>query len=36
MLVDISNGPAARPDLDVLLGGMQFSIDNNRPTRGTA
>ncbi|MBT8458211.1 MAG: redoxin domain-containing protein [Boseongicola sp.] len=36
MLVDISNGPAARPDLDVLLGGMQFNIDNNRPTRGTA
>ncbi len=36
MLVDISNGPAARPDLDVLLGGMQFNIDNDRPTRGTA
>ncbi|NNJ66626.1 MAG: redoxin domain-containing protein, partial [Boseongicola sp.] len=36
MLVDISNGPAARPDLDVLLSGMQFNIDNDRPTRGTA
>lgn len=36
MLVDISNGPAARPDLDVLLSGMQFNIDNDRPARGTA
>ncbi|MEM7720627.1 MAG: redoxin domain-containing protein [Pseudomonadota bacterium] len=36
MLVDISNGPAARPDLDELLDGMKFNIDNNRPERGTA
>ena len=36
MLVDISNGPAARPDLDELLDGMKFNIENNRPTRGTA
>lgn len=36
MLVDISNGPAARPDLDMLLGGMQFNIENDRPVRGTA
>ena len=36
MLVDISNGPAARPDLDELLDGMTFNIENNRPTRGTA
>ncbi|SMX43644.1 redoxin domain-containing protein [Actibacterium lipolyticum] len=36
MLVDISNGPAARPDLDELLDGMKFNIANNRPTRGTA
>ena len=36
MLVDISNGPAARPDLEALLGGMKFNIDNNRPERGTA
>lgn len=36
MLVDISNGPAARPDLDELLDGMKFNISNNRPTRGTA
>ena len=36
MLVDISNGPAARPDLDELLDGMIFNIKNDRPTRGTA
>lgn len=36
MLVDISNGPAARPDLDELLDGMKFNIDNDRPVRGTA
>lgn len=36
MLVDISNGPAARPDLEELLDGMKFNIDKNRPVRGTA
>lgn len=36
MLVDISNGPAARPDLGELLDGMIFNIENDRPTRGTA
>ena len=36
MLVDISNGPAARPDLEELLDGMKFNIDNDRPVRGTA
>ena len=36
MLVDISNGPAARPDLEELLDGMIFNITNNRPARGTA
>lgn len=36
MLVDISNGPAARPDLDELLDGMKFNITNDRPVRGTA
>lgn len=36
MLVDISNGPAARPDLDELLDGMIFNITNDRPVRGTA
>ncbi|MFY0681396.1 MAG: redoxin domain-containing protein [Thalassovita sp.] len=36
MLVDISNGPAARPDLEELLDGMKFNISNDRPVRGTA
>ena len=36
MLVDISNGPAARPDLDELQDGMIFNITNDRPVRGTA
>lgn len=36
MLVDISNGPAARPDLEELLDGMTFNIENDRPERGTA
>lgn len=36
MLVDISNGPAARPDLEELLDGMKFNIENDRPVRGTA
>lgn len=36
MLVDISNGPAARPDLEELLDGMIFNISNSRPVRGTA
>lgn len=31
----LSNGPAARPDLDELLDGMKFNIANDRPTRGT-
>ncbi len=35
MLVDISNGPAARPDLEELLDGMKFNIDKDRPERGT-
>ncbi|MEP3633539.1 MAG: redoxin domain-containing protein [Shimia thalassica] len=36
MLVDISNGPAARPDLEELLDGMKFNITNDRPVRGLA
>lgn len=36
MLVDISNGPASRPDLAELLDGMRFNIENDRPTRGNA
>ncbi|MEP3278707.1 MAG: redoxin domain-containing protein [Stappiaceae bacterium] len=34
-LLSISNGPAARPDLDELLDGMIFNIKNERPARGT-
>ncbi len=32
----ISNAPSARPDLVQLLDGMQFTIANNLPFRGTA
>ncbi len=34
-IVCLSNGPAARPDLEELLDGMNFNIKNDRPTRGT-
>lgn len=34
ILVDISNGPAARPDLEELYDGMRFNIENDRPARG--
>ena len=34
-LVCLSNGPAARPDLDELLDGMKFNIEHKRPARGT-
>jgi len=33
-IISISNGPAARPDLDQLLDGMIFTIKNERPVRG--
>lgn len=33
-IIAISNGPAARPDLDQLLDGMIFTIENDRPVRG--
>ena len=36
LLVAISNGPSARPDLAELLDGMVFTKTNNRPPRGTA
>ncbi len=32
----ISNGPSARPDLEQLLDGMIFTIENDKPARGTA
>lgn len=35
LLVSVSNGPSARPDLDQLLDGMIFTIENDRPPRGT-
>ena len=31
----ISNGPAARPELAELLDGMIFTIENDKPARGT-
>jgi peroxiredoxin len=36
-LIDISNGPFARPDLSVLLDGLRFirNPENNYPVRGT-
>ncbi|MGR5238752.1 peroxiredoxin-like family protein [Vibrio alfacsensis] len=36
-VIDISNGPFARPDLNVLLSGLTFirNPDNNYPIRGT-
>lgn len=35
-IVAISNGPSARPDLPSLLDGMVFTIENDKPARGTA
>ena len=32
----ISNGPSARPDLEQLLDGMIFTIENEKPPRGMA
>ena len=32
----ISNGPSARPDLEELLDGMVFTIENGKPARGLA
>jgi len=32
----ISNGPSARPDLDELLDGMEFTIEHKKPARGMA
>jgi peroxiredoxin len=34
LLIAVSNGPSARPDLDQLLDGMIFTIENDRPARG--
>ena len=35
-IMSISNGPAARTDLDELLDGMVFTIEHGKPARGTA
>lgn len=35
LLISISNGPSARPDLAALLDGMVFTRQNDRPPRGT-
>lgn len=35
LLIAISNGPSARPDLAELLDGMVFTKTNDRPPRGT-
>jgi len=35
LLVSISNGPSARPELAELLDGMIFTKENDRPPRGT-
>lgn len=35
VLIAISNGPSARPELTELLDGMIFTKDNDRPPRGT-
>ena len=34
-IVDISNAPFARPDLDALLSGLRFVRQNDYPVRGT-
>ncbi len=35
LLVALSNGPSARPELAELLDGMIFTKENDRPPRGT-
>ncbi|WP_417523854.1 redoxin domain-containing protein [Marinovum sp.] len=35
LLIALSNGPSARPDLAELLDGMVFTKETNRPPRGT-
>jgi peroxiredoxin len=35
-IIDISNAPFARPDLEALLAGLQFVIASSYPPRGTA
>ena len=35
-IIDISNAPFARPDLDGLLNGLKFIQEKDYPIRGTA
>ena len=35
-IIDVSNAPFARPDLDTLLAGLKFVIAKDYPIRGTA
>lgn len=35
-IIDVSNAPFARPDLEGLLNGLKFIIDKDYPIRGTA
>ena len=35
LLISLSNGPSARPELTELLDGMIFTKENDRPPRGT-
>ena len=35
-IVDISNAPWARPDLNYILGGIKVIHERNYPVRGTA
>jgi hypothetical protein len=35
-IVDVSNAPFSRPNLQTLLAGLKFLLDNNYPIRGTA
>ncbi len=34
-IVDISNAPSSRPDLQALLNGIKFAIEKGSPVRGT-
>lgn len=34
-IVDISNAPFSRPDLNMILRGIEFGIEKNYPVRGT-
>lgn len=35
-IMSVSNGPAARTDLAELLDGMKYTIEHDKPVRGTA